>query len=86
MLTTRQCEVLRLMAEGKTNKEIASSLMIVFRTVHLHKAMIRRELSEGGLDIHELSKQLKGKVGESDIDVIKNWFKRFADSSLDGKS
>ena len=76
MLTTRQCEVLRLLAEGKTNKEIASSLRIVFRTVHLHKAMIRRELSEGRLNIDELSSQLKGKVGKTDIEVVKNWLKR----------
>ena len=76
MMTTRKCEVLRLMAEGKTNKEISSSLMIGSRTVHLHKAMIRRELSAGRFNVHELSIRLKGKVTEQDIDVVKRWLRR----------
>ena len=80
MITARKCEVLRLMAEGKTNKQISSSLMIGSRTVHLHKAMIKRELSAGRLNIHELSIRLRGKVTEKDFDVIKRWLMRNAES------
>jgi DNA-binding NarL/FixJ family response regulator len=82
MITARKYEVLRLMAEGKSNKEIASSLLIGSRTVHLHKAMIRRELSAGRLNvhnIHEVSAQLKGQVAEEDIDVVQRWLMRIAE-------
>lgn len=37
-LTTRQREVLQLLAEGKSNKEIANILQISVKTVEFHKA------------------------------------------------
>jgi len=43
-LTTRQCEVLILIAEGKTNKEIAELLFISTRTVEKHRAKIMEKL------------------------------------------
>lgn len=44
MLTTRQREVLQLVAEGKSNKEIAAVLNVSIKTVDYHKARIMDEL------------------------------------------
>ena len=44
-LTPRQREVLQLLAEGKSNKEIAAALSISVKTVDFHKAGIMEELS-----------------------------------------
>jgi len=46
-LTRRQVEVLKLLAEGKTNKQIASSLCISKETVKTHIRDIFRKLSVG---------------------------------------
>ena len=43
-LTARQMEVLRLVAEGCTGKQIASELGISLKTVESHKACISRQL------------------------------------------
>lgn len=43
-LTARQIEVLRLLAEGCTGKQIASALNISLKTVESHKACISRQL------------------------------------------
>ena len=43
-LTARQVEVLRLVAEGCTGKQIASELNISLKTVESHKACISRQL------------------------------------------
>lgn len=43
-LTTRQREVLQLVAEGKSNKEIATVLNVSIKTVDYHKARIMDEL------------------------------------------
>lgn len=45
LLTTRQTEVLRLVADGHPDKEIASLLCISEKTVEFHKANIRKQLS-----------------------------------------
>lgn len=42
-LRPRQREVLQLVAEGRTRKEIASLLNITVKTVEFHKATLRRE-------------------------------------------
>jgi DNA-binding NarL/FixJ family response regulator len=44
-LTTREREVLKLIAEGTSNKEIADLLFISIRTVEHHRANIIRKLS-----------------------------------------
>ncbi len=46
-LTLRQLEILRLVAEGRQNKEIAQALKISVKTVEFHKTRIMSEL-----DIH----------------------------------
>jgi len=43
-LTSRQREVLRLLAEGNTNKEVASALGISVKTAETHRAKIMRNL------------------------------------------
>ena len=44
-LTPRQREVLQLVAEGRSRKEIAAVLNISVKTVEFHKATLMRELS-----------------------------------------
>jgi len=44
-LTTREREVLKLIAEGKSNKEIANLLFISVRTVQCHRANIMEKLN-----------------------------------------
>jgi DNA-binding NarL/FixJ family response regulator len=43
-LSARQCEVVRLLAEGKTNKEVATALGISVKTAETHRAAIMRKL------------------------------------------
>lgn len=44
MLSLRQREVLQLIAEGKSNKEIASAINVTVKTIEFHKARISKEL------------------------------------------
>jgi DNA-binding NarL/FixJ family response regulator len=44
MLTSREHEVIQLLAEGKSNKEVASMLFITDRTVEGHRREIMRKL------------------------------------------
>lgn len=46
-LTEREMEVLRLLAQGKNNKEIAVQLVITVRTVKFHVSSILRKLNAG---------------------------------------
>ena len=43
-LTPRESEIVRLLAEGKTNKEIAAALQIAVRTAETHRARIMFKL------------------------------------------
>jgi DNA-binding NarL/FixJ family response regulator len=54
-LSLRQKEVLQLVAEGKSNKEIASTINVTVKTVEFHKARISKEL--GVRTTAELTKQ-----------------------------
>jgi len=55
MLSLRQREVLQLVAEGKSNKEIATAINVTVKTVEFHKARISKEL--GVRTTAELTKQ-----------------------------
>jgi DNA-binding NarL/FixJ family response regulator len=44
-LTERETEILRLLANGRTNKKIAESLGISIRTVEVHRSNIMRKLN-----------------------------------------
>lgn len=50
LLTPREFEVLRLLVEGKANKEIAATLAIAVRTVETHRARIMLKLG-----VHSIS-------------------------------
>lgn len=43
-LTSREREIVQLLAEGKTNKEVASSLFISTKTAEAHRVNINRKL------------------------------------------
>ena len=45
-LSARETEVLRLVAAGLSNREIASSLVLSEHTVHRHVANVLRKLSQ----------------------------------------
>ena len=49
-LTTREREIIQLLAEGKTNKEVASALFISTKTAEAHRVNINRKL-----DLHSIS-------------------------------
>ena len=44
-LTSRECEVLQLIAEGKTNKQIAAELCISIKTVEKHRQQVMNRLN-----------------------------------------
>ncbi len=44
MLTVRQCEVLRLLAEGRSNKEAATALSVSTRTIESHRDLIMHKM------------------------------------------
>jgi DNA-binding NarL/FixJ family response regulator len=49
-LTPREREIIQLLAEGKTNKEVASALHISVKTAETHRTNIMRKL-----DLHSMS-------------------------------
>lgn len=51
-LTSRETEVLQLLSEGRTNKEVAATLHISAKTVETHRANIMRKL--GAQSVSEL--------------------------------
>jgi DNA-binding NarL/FixJ family response regulator len=48
-LTPREREVIQLVAEGKSNKEVASALGVTVKTVETHRANIMRKLNLGSV-------------------------------------
>ncbi|MEK7263454.1 MAG: response regulator transcription factor [Bacteroidota bacterium] len=53
-LTTREREVLQVLAEGKSNQEIAHSLFLSAKTVETHKANVMKKL-----DLHSTTELVK---------------------------
>jgi DNA-binding NarL/FixJ family response regulator len=53
-LTTREREIVQLLAEGKSSKEVASSLNISVKTAETHRANIMRKLQ-----IHTVSELVR---------------------------
>jgi len=45
LLTTREREVLQMIAEGKTNKEIATSLNLSVYTIEAHRGRVMEKLN-----------------------------------------
>ena len=59
ILTMREREVLQLLAEGKTVKQIASQLYLSIKTVHTHRKQIMEKL-----DIHSIAGLTKYAIRE----------------------
>jgi len=59
VLTTREREVLQLLAEGRSNKEIASRLRLSVKTVGTHREHIMHKL-----DIHTVAGLTKYAIRE----------------------
>jgi two-component system response regulator NreC len=59
VLTAREREILQLLAEGKSSKEIASSLHVSEKTVHTHRQNIMEKL-----DIHSIAELTKYAIRE----------------------
>jgi two-component system response regulator NreC len=64
VLTTREFEVLQMVAEGKTNKEIGSSLFISVKTVEKHRQRLMDKLG-----IHDVAGLTRYAVARGIIDV-----------------
>jgi two-component system, NarL family, response regulator NreC len=64
VLTQREQEVLRLVAEGKTAKEIAATLCISRRTVENYKNSLQDKL-----DLHKTSDLIKYAIKHNIVDV-----------------
>jgi DNA-binding NarL/FixJ family response regulator len=63
-LSTRERSVLQLIAEGHTNKEIASILNVGIRTAETHRAAIHRKL-----DIHSTAGLVRYAIRNKIIDA-----------------
>jgi len=59
ILTMREREVLQLLAEGKTVKQIASQLYLSIKTVHTHRQQIMKKLN-----IHSIAELTKYAIQE----------------------
>ena len=63
-LSPREREVLQLVAEGRTNKAIAGTLVISVKTVESHRASIMRKL-----DLHDTASLVRYAIRNRLIDV-----------------
>ena len=64
MLTSREREILQLLAEGKSNKQVASLLDLAVKTVETHRSNIMRKLN-----LHSLSELIHYAVRNKLIDI-----------------
>jgi len=56
-LTSREREIVQLLSEGKSSKEVASTLNISVKTAETHRANVMRKL-----DIHSVSELVRYAV------------------------
>jgi DNA-binding NarL/FixJ family response regulator len=63
-LTTREREVVQLLAEGKTSKEVASALGISVKTAETHRANIMRKL-----ELHSVSELVRYAIKNQIIEA-----------------
>jgi DNA-binding NarL/FixJ family response regulator len=63
-LTSREREIVQLLAEGKSSKEVASSLGISVKTAETHRANIMRKL-----DLHSVSEVVRYAVRNQIIEA-----------------
>lgn len=65
LLTTREKEVLRLIAEGYTNRQIADMLVVSPNTVEVHRSRIREKLN-----VHDRTEILKYALSRGLIESV----------------
>ncbi|MFW6132617.1 MAG: response regulator [Planctomycetota bacterium] len=63
-LTTRERQVLQLVAEGKTNRQIARQLSLALKTVDTHRSHLMRKL-----DIHDQTNLVKYAIRRGIVSV-----------------
>ena len=63
LLTPREREILQLVAEGKSSKEVANLLNLSVNTVETHRARVMQKLNLGGLPELILYAVRKGIIG-----------------------
>ncbi len=61
-LTERELEVLKLVIEGKTNKEIAKELFVSYHTVKAHISSIMQKIECNGRVTLAVNALLKGYI------------------------
>jgi two-component system response regulator NreC len=64
LLTDREREVLQLIAEGYSNREVAKQLFISVKTVEAHRAHIMQKLN-----IHDIAKLVKYAIQKGLVDL-----------------
>jgi DNA-binding NarL/FixJ family response regulator len=64
ILTLRECEVLRLIVSGLTNKQIADKLFISIKTVETHRKNIMQKL-----DVHTIADLIKYTIKTGFLDL-----------------
>jgi DNA-binding NarL/FixJ family response regulator len=64
ILTLRECEVLKLIASGLTNKQIADKLFISVKTVETHRKNIMQKL-----DVHTIADLVKYTIKTGILDL-----------------
>ena len=69
-LTSREREIVQLLAEGKSSKEVAASLCISVKTAETHRANIMRKL-----ELHTVSELVRYAGAESDCRTVRNSFR-----------
>ena len=62
-LSSREVEVLQLIAEGKPNKQVAAELGVSFKTVDKHRQHLM-----GKLDIHDIAGLTRYAIAEGIIE------------------
>jgi DNA-binding NarL/FixJ family response regulator len=67
VLTSRELEVLRLVAEGRTNQEIADQLVLSIKTVQAHRANVMEKLG-----LHDITKLVRFAVRHGLIPLAEN--------------
>jgi len=63
-LTRRECEVLRLICDGMTNKEIAEALFISVRTVEHHRQTVMRKAG-----VHSVADLIKNAIRQKFVEI-----------------
>jgi DNA-binding NarL/FixJ family response regulator len=64
-LTPRELQIARLVAEGKTNRDVAATLFVTPKTVEFHLTRVYRKL-----EIHSRTELVRRMADEPDVDLL----------------